>query len=296
MTPEQKEKLFQPFSQADASTTRKFGGTGLGLAITRRLCGLMGGDIIVESEFGSGSTFTIRLPARVTVPVEDGTAKDKNRDTTPEAGAPADDRCRVLVIDDDQAVRDVLSRFLGKEGFHVITAASRQEGLRLAQALHPTVITLDVMMPHMDGWGVLTKLKADPQLSSIPVIMLTIIDEKNIGYSLGASEYLTKPIDRQRLSALLKRYQSDRRAALVVEDDEATRHALRTVLEKEGWEVREAENGRVGLDRVNEKKPDLILLDLMMPEIDGFEFSEEMRKQEAWRGIPIIVITAKDLT
>ena len=113
---------------------------------------------------------------------------------------------------------------------------------------------------------------------------------------MGASEYLTKPIDRRRLSALLKRYQSDRRAALVVEDDEATRHALRTVLEKEGWEVREAENGRVGLDRVNEKKPGLILLYLMMPEMDGFEFSEEMRKQEAWRGIPIIVITAKDLT
>ena len=294
MTPEQQEKLFQPFSQADASTTRKFGGTGLGLAITRHLCRLMGGEIMVDSEPGTGSTFTIRLPAQVARPSEEETIPGQGagiiHDTV------ADHRCRVLVIDDDQAVRDVLSRFLSKEGFRVVSASSGQEGLRLARELRPTVITLDVMMPQMDGWAVLSHLKADPQLASIPVIMLTIIDEKNIGYSLGASDYLTKPIDRRRLSAILKRYQSERPMALIVEDDEVARHALRTVLEKEGWAVSEAQHGRAGLDAVAREKPDLILLDLMMPEMDGFEFSTELRKEERWRGIPIIVVTAKDLT
>jgi CheY-like chemotaxis protein len=177
-------------------------------------------------------------------------------------------------------------------------ALSGEEGVRLAKALRPAVITLDVLMPGMDGWSVLTTLKANPDLADIPVIILTIVDDKNLGYALGASDYLTKPIDRDRLLAILKKYRCEVRPCpvLVVEDDAATRELLRRMLEKEGWLVSEAEHGRAALERVAETQPDLILLDLMMPEMDGFQFIEELRKQEAWRSIPIIVVTAKDLT
>jgi CheY-like chemotaxis protein len=204
----------------------------------------------------------------------------------------------VLVIDDDPTVHDLLQRFLGKEGFRMVAAGNGEEGLRLARALRPAVITLDVMMPSMDGWAVLTALKADPDLADIPVIMLTIVDEKNLGYTLGAAEYLTKPIDRERLASVLQKYRCTLPPCpvLVVEDDAATRDLLRRMLEREGWAVSEAENGRVGLARVAECRPELILLDLMMPEMDGFAFVMEIRKTEAWRSIPVVVVTAKDLT
>jgi CheY-like chemotaxis protein len=154
------------------------------------------------------------------------------------------------------------------------------------------------MMPGMDGWAVLTALKADSDLADIPVIMLTIVDDKNLGYALGAADYLTKPIDRARLVTILKKYRCEAPPCpvLVVEDDAQIREMLRRILAKEGWLVSEAEHGRVALERVAENRPELILLDLMMPEMDGFQFIEELRKQEAWRSIPIIVVTAKDLT
>ncbi|MEW6365604.1 MAG: response regulator [Acidobacteriota bacterium] len=296
MTPEQMGKLFQTFTQAESSTTRKYGGTGLGLAITRRFCQLMGGDISVESEIGKGSTFTVRLPARVGREVaEPSVAEPEAVTPVAEVAAPIS---RVLVIDDDPTVRDLLRRFLTKEGFRVECAASGPEGLRLAQEHHPDAITLDVMMPGMDGWAVLTALKAVPDLAEIPVVMLTIVDDRSLGFALGASDYLTKPIDRERLVSVLKRYAARHHEGivLVVEDDANTREMLRRLLQKEGWKVAEAENGRVALDRVAECTPALILLDLMMPEMDGFEFVAEMRKREDWRSIPVVVVTAKDLT
>ena len=180
----------------------------------------------------------------------------------------------------------------------MIGARSGEEGIRLAKEFHPAVITLDVLMPGMDGWAVLTELKADPALSEIPVIMLTIMDEKQMGYALGAADYLTKPIDWDRLAAVLQRYECARPPCpvLVVEDDPVMREMLQRRLEKEGWTVIEAENGRVALKRMAERQPDLILLDLMMPEMDGFQFLDEIRKREDWRSIPIIVVTAKELT
>jgi CheY-like chemotaxis protein len=204
----------------------------------------------------------------------------------------------VLVIDDDPTVHDLVQRFLNKEGLKMIGARSGQEGIRLAKELHPGVITLDVLMPGMDGWAVLTELKADPALSEIPVIMLTIMDEKQMGYALGAADYLTKPIDWERLAAVLQRYECARPPCpvLVVEDDPVMRELLRRRLEKEGWTVIEAENGRVALKRMTERQPDLILLDLMMPEMDGFQFLDEVRKHEDWHLIPVIVITAKELS
>jgi CheY-like chemotaxis protein len=154
------------------------------------------------------------------------------------------------------------------------------------------------MMPGLDGWAVLTALKADPHVADIPVIMLTIVDDKNLGYALGASDYLTKPVDRDRLVAMLNKFRREApsRPVLIVEDDAATREMLRRMLDKEGWPVTEAENGRVALEQVTEHRPALILLDLLMPEMDGFQFLDEMRQHDVWRSIPIVVVTAKDLT
>jgi hypothetical protein len=201
----------------------------------------------------------------------------------------------VLVIDDEAAVRDLMQRFLVKEGFRVATAAGGDEGLRRARELHPDAITLDVMMPGMDGWAVLAALKADPAVADIPVIMLTIVDDRNLGYALGAAEYLTKPVDRERLVAVLKKYRRDL-PVLVVDDDPVLRELLGRTLATAGYTVVEAENGRVALERLREVSPSVILLDLMMPEMDGFEFLVALRDHDAWREIPVVVITARDLS
>lgn len=296
MTREQLDKLFQEFSQADASTTRKYGGTGLGLAISRHFCQMMGGDILVESNVGHGSTFTVRLPVQVArEPV--APPVDSIPALTPVSSI-SGGKDLVLVIDDDPSVRDLMERFLQKEGFQVETAASGETGLRLAKELHPAAITLDVMMPGLDGWAVLTALKADPAVADIPVVMLTMMNDKNLGYALGASDYLTKPIERDRLAAVLSKYRCDvpECSVLLVEDDEVAREMMRRMLEKAGWSVAEAENGRVALERVAECRPELILLDLMMPEMDGFQFIAELRQRPEAQKIPIVVITAMTLT
>jgi PAS domain S-box-containing protein len=291
MTPEQLDKLFEPFSQADRTTTRKFGGTGLGLAITRQFCRMMGGDVTAASEIGKGATFTIRLPLAGLRDAPPEPKERVERARKPRAG-------RVLVIDDDPAARDLMRRFLAREGFEPVVADSGETGLRLARETRPQVITLDVMMPKTDGWSVLQQLKADAELRDIPVIMVTIVDDKNLGYTLGAAEYLTKPVDRERLERVLNKYRcpSPPCPVLLIEDDETTRGMMRTMLEREGWRVTEATNGREGLERVAESQPHAILLDLMMPEMDGFEFVAELRKRAEWRDIPVVVITAKELT
>jgi len=289
MAPEQAGKVFAEFTQADPSTTRKYGGTGLGLTISRRFCQLMGGDITVESAPGAGSTFTVRLPANV---VSYKTPASAATGVGPLGGTMA------LVIDDDPSVREVLSRILSKEGFRVETAASGGDGLRLAETLIPDVITLDVMMPGMDGWAVLSALKGDSRLAQIPVIMLSIVEETGMGMALGASDYLIKPVDREKLLLVLGKYKiaNPDGPLLIVEDDPATREMARRILDKEGWKVAEAANGRIALDVARRKTPTLILLDLMMPEMDGFEFLTEMRRDPRLRSVPVIVMTAKELT
>ncbi|HKQ05094.1 MAG TPA: response regulator [Blastocatellia bacterium] len=292
MTEAQMAKLFQPFTQADASTTRQFGGTGLGLTITRKFCQMMGGEINVTSEAGRGSAFTIDLPADLQEMATPGELPKKSRAEAASATAST-----VLVIDDDPTVRDLLERFLAKEGFQVICAANGEEGLEKAQRLCPDAITLDVIMPGMDGWAVLAALKASPATADIPVIMLTILDDQNRGYTLGATEYVSKPLDRERLLKVLGKYrQGDGQHVLVVDDDDAARAAIRRLLEGEGWAVTEAENGRVALDRLASRRPAAILLDLIMPEMDGFEFIRGMQAHEGLKRPPVIVITAKDIT
>ncbi|MBI2908946.1 MAG: response regulator [Chloroflexi bacterium] len=291
MSAEQMERLFQPFSQGDESTTRKYGGTGLGLAISKRFCEMMGGDIGVESQPGKGSTFIVRLPAQVVKAPSPAPADAK-------VGVAPGGATTVLIVDDDPLVQDLLVRSLAREGFQTRAASGGEEGLRLAREWHPDVITLDVLMPGMDGWAVLSALKADPNVADIPVIMLTIVDEKNLGFAMGAAEYITKPVDTARLADILKRFRRGGPAGtvLVVEDDSGTREYLRRLLKREGWSVSEAENGRVALNVIGKQPPQVILLDLMMPEMDGFEFAVELRKREEWKSIPIVVLTAKDLT
>ena len=294
MTPQQMSRIFEAFSQADVSTTRKFGGTGLGLAISKKFCQLMGGDITVESEAGKGSAFTVTLPAVVgDTPIETHGADRADRSPVSDPASPA-----VLVIDDDPTVLDLMHRSLSKDGYRVATAADGRNGLELARKHRPAVITLDVMMPGMDGWAVLTALKADPATADIPVIMMTVVDDKRMGFALGAADYFTKPIDWQRLSLALKKHRrsSTAQRVLLVEDDAATRDMLRRSMEKDGWSVTEAENGRIALQRLAEGMPALILLDLMMPEMDGFTFMQQLRARPAGHHIPVIVITAKDLT
>jgi CheY-like chemotaxis protein len=314
MAAEQMENLFQPFTQADSSTSRRYGGTGLGLAITKRFCEMMGGNITVESEAGQGSAFIVRLPAMVGETVALSVTDPVNQPGHLEAeivlnetestmslspaGISEATSYLVLVIDDDPSVHEMIERFLTKEGFQVVAALSGQEGLRLAHELKPDAITLDVLMPEVDGWAVLTALKADPDLTDIPVIILTITDNKHQGYVFGAVDCMTKPIDRDRLISILKKYRSQTSPyrVLLVEDDDETRELMRRTLEREGWVVAEAQNGRMALDEVTKHRPVLILLDLLMPEMDGFEFVAKLRQNESWRSIPIVVITAKDLT
>jgi adenylate cyclase len=286
MTAEQQAKLFEEFSQADALTARRYGGTGLGLAITRKLARMMGGDVTVASEPGKGSVFTVRLPGGVDSPAR----------TFAESGRrPKGDR--VLVIDDDATARELLADQLKAEGFSVVTASGGLEGLKLAKELRPRVITLDVIMADLDGWSVLAALRQDSELAEIPVIMVTIVDQQHRAVALGAAGYLTKPIDRERLHRMVEHFRAPAQPTrvLLVEDDAFQRERMRAWLESQRWIVQEAANGREALDRLHQGKPDLILLDLMMPEMDGFQVVATLQKDPGWRDIPVIVITALDL-
>ncbi|WP_289141772.1 hybrid sensor histidine kinase/response regulator [uncultured Brevibacillus sp.] len=292
MSQEQIEHIFLAFKQADSSTTRKYGGTGLGLAISKRLCQYMGGTITVDSELGKGTTFIVWLPTR-----------SEHRDEALPVATPFPVQVQagsqiVLVIDDDPAMLQLMQRFLSKEDCSVVLASNGQEGIRLARELRPSLISLDVLMPGMDGWSVLTALKNDPELASIPVIMISMTDDKNVGYALGASEFLVKPVYRDKLVSVLDKHLPERhtKTVLVIEDDDTTSHMMTKMLEKEGYRVKRAGDGRIALESVAEELPQLILLDLMMPNMDGFEFVTELRKREEWRSIPVVVVTAKSIS
>jgi signal transduction histidine kinase/CheY-like chemotaxis protein len=295
MTEEQLNRLFQAFTQADSSTTRNFGGTGLGLVITRHFCQMLDGAIEVDSAPGQGSTFTIKLPDRSE---EAGATVHDNLSTVLEDGRPTSS-IKVLVVDDDFVVHDVLSAALEKEGYSLLHAHDGIEALEIMRRSPPDIVTLDVSMPRLDGWSVLGIMKSERQLENIPVIMLTIFDDRNLGYSLGASEFMTKPIDRNRLLALLRKFApaDENSTVLVVDDDADVRTIIKSTVEAAGMNAAEAPNGRIALQWLEHNpRPALILLDLMMPEIDGFEFLEKVRQTDEFEDVPIVVLTAKDLT
>ncbi len=294
MNEEQLGRLFEAFSQADASTTKRFGGTGLGLAITRHFCRMLGGDITATSVPGKGSTFTILI--RDHKP-ESQVAEPAGRDELANASPSKHRSPTVLVVDDDPASRDLLSTSLKREGYHTIQASGGDEALQLARRLRPDAITLDVLMPKTDGWAVLASLKADHELCNVPVIMVTIAPDRAIGLSLGAAEVMTKPVDRSELTSLLRHLLSREGPILLVEDDLATRETVRATIERMDLTVAEVTNGSEALTWLSENPPPaLILLDLMMPEMDGFEFLDAFNRKPEWRDVPVVVITAKQLT
>ena len=285
MTEEQQGRLFQAFSQADASTTRQYGGTGLGLAISRHFCEMLGGSIAVESAPGRGSTFTITL-------------SDRGRAAPAAAAIPqgAEHAALVMVVDDDPNARDLLASTVRREGYRVIKATDGEAALALAREWHPDVITLDVLMPRMDGWAVLTAIKSDPELAEIPVVIVTVLADRGIAVSLGAAEFLTKPVDRARLAATIRQNVHGTGVVLVVDDEPESRRIARRHLEKLGWEVDEAEEGTDALHWLSQNpRPAMILLDLLMPGMNGFAFLEEIAKHAEWRLIPVVILTAMPL-
>ncbi len=291
MTAEQQRKLFQPFTQADTSTTRRYGGTGLGLAITKRFAEMLGGTITVESEFGQGSTFTLSLPA--TAPIQVARAE-----TAPPSSILLKGQGIILVIDDEAAIRDLLKRELTGLGYIVAVAQTGQKGLELANKLRPDAILLDVQLSDMEGGQVLATLKGNSLLAHIPVLLLSVT-ENQCGYVKEALDCIDKTIESKQLAMILRKYQiGDASTALVmvIEDEETIREYLTLILEKEGWRVFQAENGQIALEHLEHKKPALILLDLNMPVMDGFTFLERLHKLEKWHSIPVVVLTAKDLT
>jgi PAS domain S-box-containing protein len=299
MTHEQMQNLFKPFYRVDNSITRKHGGTGLGLSISKLLSERMGGSISVQSEPGKGTRFTVRLPAVVAaaeapVAAEPGTATPSHPPPAPDSAPLRKDL--VLVIDDDADTRDMLQSFLLREGFRVSLAASGDEGLRLARDLRPGAITLDVLMPDTDGWAVLTVLKNDPRTRDIPVVMLSVTEDHTRGYALGASDFVTKPIDWNRLGEILHKYSAAPASILVVEDDQLQRETISQTLSLADWTVRQAGDGREALRLLEAETPAVILLDLIMPGMDGFQFLDELRRRPGWERIPVVVVTAKELT
>ena len=289
--PERLAAVFEPFVQADGSTQRRYGGTGLGLTLCRRLCRLLGGDISVESKVGVGSRFTARVARRL----EEGASYQSTPIPTAPAKISSRDLARVLVIDDDPAVHDIVRRHLRYQPVLVDSASNGIEGLALARKRQPALIVLDVMMPEMDGFATLAKLKSDPSLAEIPVVMMSMLEDRSRGISLGADDYLVKPVDRRRLNQIISRLGA-RGQVLVVDDDLDCRSLVQRTLSSQGLSTLEACNGIEALSMLSRNRVDLIVLDLMMPEMDGFELVRKLEADPALRNIPRVVLTAVDLT
>ncbi|MGQ9710549.1 MAG: GAF domain-containing protein [Anaerolineae bacterium] len=299
--PEKLPHIFDAFTQVDASPSRKYGGTGLGLTISKSFIELHGGRIWVESEVGKGTTFTFTLP--IQGPPQIGPEAEPKAEEAPSEGVPSPvpemPGRVVLCVDDDEGVITLFRRYLDKQGYRVVGLSDPFRVVEEARRIRPFAITLDVMMPGKDGWQVIQELKADPETRDIPVVMCTIVSEKGRGLSLGAADYLVKPILEQDLLAALDRLDREegRHRVLVVDDKPDDLHLLRRMIEAQGgYEVIEASSGQEAVLLVHQRRPHIVILDLMMPEMDGFAVLEALKADESTRAIPIIVVTAKELT
>jgi PAS domain S-box-containing protein len=289
--------IFDAFQQAEAGTSRKYGGTGLGLTISRALCQFMGYRIEVSSQVGLGSTFSVVLasapkrPGGVPVPA-------KAVETPPAAARPGELQGKVvLVVDDDLDSRTLLSHILDEFGCEVIAASSGEQGLRMAREFRPHIITVDLLMPHMDGWQFVRTLKADPEVRNIPVVVVSVLAGENRGRILGSVDVLQKPVAREELLAVLQRNlppASPR--VLIVDDEEDSRRLILSQLEGEALELYTAANGREALEVMERNPPGLVLLDLIMPEMDGMAFLDAIRRDPRYKCLPVVVVTAKELT
>ena len=291
MTPDQQAKLFQPFSQADSSTTRKFGGTGLGLAITKRLCNLLDGDVVVTSEEGRGSRFTITLPLRL------AETWNEMEGDAPEVSGPAQ-AATLLLIDDDPQVHDLLGQMLSREGYRVEHATSGPDALTMVQKVRPAAILLDVMMPQVDGWTVLSALKRDPGLAAIPVIIVSMLDERPLGLSLGAAEFLTKPIDRSQLVETVRQHAGPAKGVvLVVDGDTGQAGQIALAVSETGRTAETVSDGRAALAWLgSHARPALMVVDIDAAVGDGFSLLDALRNDEALRGVHQILLADRELT
>jgi CheY-like chemotaxis protein len=282
--------IFDKFRQVDGSARRKVGGTGLGLAIVKEVVHILGGTVTVTSTLGRGTRFTVTLPGAV-----DPTAVAA-KEPDPSAPIPTPDGgpFTVLVIDDDHLIQHLVRGQLEADHFKVVSATDGIEGLTLAREVRPSVIILDIHLPRLDGWTVLGELKSDPVLSTIPVVMMSVEEQRARGYSFGACEYLVKPVEPDRLLNVVKRAILPTGGdVLVVDDDEATRDIVARHLRRAGYSTIEASNGEEALLRSRVVKPGLVILDLLMPGVDGFEVLRTMRN-EGLR-TPVVVLTGKSL-
>lgn len=293
MTDDEMKNIFEAFQQVDGSITRKIGGTGLGLTVTRRFIELLEGRISVKSNKDKGTTFTIILPIKVMEKEKDNHARTSIKNHIDKFSS----NPLVLCIDDNEEAVDLLQGYLADEGFNVAGAFSGNEGIKKAIELKPFAITLDVHMPQKDGWTVLKQLKNNPLTANIPVIMVTMMDNKALGYQLGANDYLQKPIMPEILINSINRIlRKQVENVLAVDDDPEVLDLVKQVLEDENIIVQTAVNGLEAIASLKRDIPDIVLLDLMMPQMDGFDVIMRMKEEEKWAKIPIIVITAKSLT